>query len=392
MSNAPTITGSDRLPYQLTNDYLFRAVFQSRPKALEGLCRSVLRLSPTDSITVTVQNPIELGKRIEDKEFILDLAVSINNSMFLNLEMQVYPDQFWKERSLSYTCRSFDQLNHGSRYGKVLPVVHVGFLNFSLFPDYPEFFSSYQLTNISNPKYSYSYSDKLRISVVNLTQIELATEEDKQYDIDLWARVFTATTWREVEMLAQNNEYLQEAISGVRQLTADEKIRQQCQAREDFAYWEHIKNTKMKELGEDLQQAQDELLQAQDELQQAQGELQQTQGELQQTQGELQQTQDELQQTQGELQQTQGELQQTQGELQQTQGELQQTQGELQQTQGELQQTQGELQQTQGELQQTQGELQQTQGELQQTRSELQHKDDEIARLHAELEALKKQK
>ena len=280
MSNTTIMSGSDRLPYQLTNDYLFRAVFQSRPKALEGLCRAVLRLSPTDSITVTVQNPIELGKRIEDKEFILDLAVNINDSMFLNLEMQVYPDQFWKERSLSYTCRSFDQLNHGSKYGQVLPIVHVGFLNFSLFPDYPEFFASYQLTNISNSKYSYSYSDKLRISVVDLTQIELATEEDKQYDIDLWARVFTATTWREVEMLAQNNEYLQEALSGVRQLTEDEKIRQQCQAREDFAYWERIKNAKMKELGEDLQQAQDDLLQAQGELQQAQDELQQAQKQL----------------------------------------------------------------------------------------------------------------
>lgn len=161
-----------------------------------------------------------------------------------------------------------------------MPIVHVGFLNFSLFPDYPEFFASYQLTNISNPKYSYSYSDKLRISVVDLTQIELATEEDKRYDIDLWARVFTATTWREVEMLAQNNEYLQEAISGVRQLTEDEKIRQQCQAREDFAYWERIKSTKMKELSEDLQQAQDKLQQTQDELQKKDDEIARLRAEL----------------------------------------------------------------------------------------------------------------
>ena len=42
-------------------------------------------------------------------------------------------------------------------------------------------------------------------------------------------------------MLAQNNEYLQEAVSGVRQLTEDEKIRQQCEAREMNAYWERIR-------------------------------------------------------------------------------------------------------------------------------------------------------
>lgn len=42
-------------------------------------------------------------------------------------------------------------------------------------------------------------------------------------------------------MLAQNNEYLQEAVSGVRQLTAEEKIRQRCQDRETNAYWERIR-------------------------------------------------------------------------------------------------------------------------------------------------------
>lgn len=130
-----TSTGS--LPYSLRNDYMFRAVFQSRPKALEGLCRSVLCLNPKDIVQVELRNPIELGTRIESKEFILDLAVNVNNSIFLNLEMQMYHDDFWTERSLSYVCRSYDNLNHGETYGQVLPVVHVGFLPYDLFPEYP---------------------------------------------------------------------------------------------------------------------------------------------------------------------------------------------------------------------------------------------------------------
>ena len=276
-----------KLPYRLTNDYLFRAVFQTRPKALEGLCRAVLRLKPEDTLSVTLQNPIELGTRIDNKEFVLDLAVIINNVLFLNLEMQVYHEAFWKERSLSYACRSFDQLNHGENYNKVLPVVHVGFLNYSLFPEYPEFFATYELANTSSPNYSYLYSDKLRISVVDLTQIELATEDDKNHDIDLWARVFTATTWEEIEMLAQNNEYLKEAVSGVRQLTEDEQIRQQCQAREDFEYWERIRNNYTKELGENLELTQNKLEQTQDKLEQTQGELEQTQGKLAKALAEL---------------------------------------------------------------------------------------------------------
>lgn len=102
----------------------------------------------------------------------------------------------------------------------------------------PEYYAMYQLINKKN---FFIYSDKFSIGVIDLTQIELATEEDCRYGVNLWARVFTATTWEEIEMLAQNNEYLQEAVSGVRQLTAEEKIRQRCQDRETNAYWERIR-------------------------------------------------------------------------------------------------------------------------------------------------------
>lgn len=233
------IPATGKLPYRLTNDYLFRAVFQAYPKALEGLCRSLLHLSPEDIISIKLQNPIELGKRIESKEFILDLALSINHSLFMNLEMQVSNKGYWSERSLSYACRSFDNLNHGDNYSLVLPVIHIGFLDFTLFPEQPEFFSTYKLSNVKNQQI---FSDKLCISVVDLTQIELATEEDKKYGIDLWARILKATTWEEINMLAQNNEYLQETACAVCELTEEEQIRQQCQAREDYEYWERIAN------------------------------------------------------------------------------------------------------------------------------------------------------
>ena len=238
MKTPDTMKTLTPLPYRLTNDYLFRAVFQSRPKALEGLCRSILHLPPKDTVTVTLRNPVELGKRMENKEFILDLAVTVNDSVYLNLEMQMYHDNYWIERSISYTCRSFDNLNHGAEYGMVLPVIHVGFLDYDLFPEHPQFFSTYLLTDTKNRQI---YSDKFRISVVNSNHTELATEEDKTFSTDLWARAFKTESWEEINMLAKQNEYLKEAVSGIAVLSKDEQIRQQCQAREDFEYWERIR-------------------------------------------------------------------------------------------------------------------------------------------------------
>lgn len=61
------------------------------------------------------------------------------------------------------------------------------------------------------------------LSVLDLTRIDLATEEDRQYQIDHWASLFSATTWEELKMLAQDNDYIKEASETVYHLTQEEK-------------------------------------------------------------------------------------------------------------------------------------------------------------------------
>ena len=55
------------VPYTLTNDYLFRAVFQSNEKALRGLLCALLHLKPEDIKSLFIQNPIEIGKRLKQR-------------------------------------------------------------------------------------------------------------------------------------------------------------------------------------------------------------------------------------------------------------------------------------------------------------------------------------
>ncbi|MDE7299498.1 MAG: Rpn family recombination-promoting nuclease/putative transposase [Lachnospiraceae bacterium] len=183
----------------------------------------------------------------------LDLALLVNDSLYLNLEMQMYRDAFWTERSLSYVCRGFGNLNRGEEYDRVFPAVHTGFLDYDLFPEHPEFVSTFLLTNTKNGRI---FSDRLRISVVYLNRIELATEEDKIYGLDLWARAFRAATWEELEMLSKQNEYLQKTVVTIRKLTAEERIRQHCQAREDFEYWERMRALELQRSKEALAESQ----------------------------------------------------------------------------------------------------------------------------------------
>lgn len=217
--------------FNMTNDYMFRAVLQANNKVLRGLICSLLHLPEEEVLSVEIRNPIILGDSIDNKEFYLDIHVCLNNRLLINLEMQLSNQQNWQNRSVLYLCRAFDQLAHGQEYLDAIPVMHIGFLDYTLFDEFPEFYATYKLINV---KKHYIYSDNFTLSVVNLSQINLANEEDKKYHIDQWARFFKAATWEEIHMLAAENNYIREAAETIFQLSADEQIRERCLAREEY--------------------------------------------------------------------------------------------------------------------------------------------------------------
>ncbi len=152
-TKAPSITfttplqnATGRMPYTLTNDYMFRAMLQRSKGALKGIVCSITGFKPEQIKSVEILNPIELGKSVEAKDFILDIRVLLNDDTVINLEMQVLNLGNWPERSLGYLCRSFDSLSRDQDYIETKSVIQVCFLDFTLFPETPEFFGTYMVT------------------------------------------------------------------------------------------------------------------------------------------------------------------------------------------------------------------------------------------------------
>ncbi|MDD2971655.1 MAG: PD-(D/E)XK nuclease family transposase [Lachnospiraceae bacterium] len=135
--------------------------------------------------------------------------------------------------SIGYLSRKFDQLNRGSAYSNIFPVHQIGILNFTLFPECPEFYATNKIMNVRN---HHIYSDKFTLSVLDLTQIHIANERDISYQLDYWAKLFLAKTWEDIKMLADKNDAIKEAAATMYVMSADEKIRMQCEARERYEY------------------------------------------------------------------------------------------------------------------------------------------------------------
>ena len=229
------------IPYTLTNDYMFRVILQKHTRVLKSIVCACLNLNKEDIIEITIQNPIKLGEAIDDKTFILDINVLLNSNTVINLEMQVLDLNDWPERSLSYLSRSYDNVAKGCDYIDVKPVYHIGFLNYTLFPEYPEFFAKYQLLNVKNHNV---YTSKFNLYVVDLTKTDLATDEDEKSGLLHWTQIFKAKTWEELNHMVEMQQEFMEAAEALYVYNQDEVVKQQCRARQD--YYNHEQATKKK--------------------------------------------------------------------------------------------------------------------------------------------------
>ena len=77
--------------------------------------------------------------------------------------------------------------------------------------------------------------------MVDLTQIELATQEDVDTGLVYWTQVFKAKTWEELKQMAERNQELQEATEALYVYNQDEIVKEQCRARQD--YYNHERGT-----------------------------------------------------------------------------------------------------------------------------------------------------
>ena len=72
--------------------------------------------------------------------------------------------------------------------------------------------------------------------MLNLKQIENVTDNERQSSLYQWAKLFKATTWEEIKMLAKDDSSISEFTFTLYEMSEDEKIRYQCFARERYEH------------------------------------------------------------------------------------------------------------------------------------------------------------
>ena len=177
--------------------------------------------------------------------------------------MQVINYDNWTERSLAYLGREFSKILKGANYADAVPIHQIGILNFTLFKDYHQFYSTYMMQELENHNI---YSSKFARSVLALTQIDNATETDKSYRLDHWARLFSARTWEDLNTFAKENPIMAEVTNTINKLTEDELVREACFRRNEQLAHEAVIARKLEQLSDENNELTDENSKLADEI------------------------------------------------------------------------------------------------------------------------------
>ena len=196
----------------LRNDFVAHYVFLKSKTELKGLICSMMSLKPSEVVSVQDLNTVNYGEYV-DKVIILDIKVELNESEFIDIEIQVYLDEFWEKRSLLYLCRTYNEgIGSGEDYGKLKPTTLITITDRNLGLEaeekYPEFYAQYCFLNIKNYQ---KYSDLLSVKTLYLNKTGLADDDDIREGRVFWAKMFLATTWEEIKALSKNGRAFMEA-------------------------------------------------------------------------------------------------------------------------------------------------------------------------------------
>ena len=122
-------------------------------------------------------------------------------------------------------------------------------------------------------------SSKFAVNVLDLSHIELATQEDKSWSLDFWAKLFKTKTWE--EMIAKDNEYFTDASNTLCDLYADFNVRERCRDREDYELEQKYLHDTIAQQGDKIIQQESMLAQKDDMLAQQAVELEEMKKKIQ---------------------------------------------------------------------------------------------------------------
>lgn len=218
---------------RLVNDFIFLYVFgqEETKDLLLDLVNAVLVDAECQPVrSIELKNPVKLRDASWAKETVLDICATGEDKRQFDIEMQMNYQRDFINRTLYYWAQQYSrQLEKGSTYGILRPVVGINLMDFVLFKDTQENHHRFMLSDVKNPE-SVLTTD-LQIHYVELTKASPRDAKLKQ-----WIRLLenAGKEGADMKVLFSGDEMISRAYEQFERCTQDEELRNLALAREKF--------------------------------------------------------------------------------------------------------------------------------------------------------------
>lgn len=208
-------------------DFCFKELMADA-EVRRGFIAAFLGITPEEIQETQLVNTHLRKEHLSDKLGILDVCVMLNSTTQIDIEIQVASFPLWPERSLFYLSKLFaGGISEGDPYETLNKCIHIGILDFVLFPELKEYCSCYHFWEDHSRQ---MYTDKMEIHVLELPK--LAQRDYPESDLLDWARFLGADCREEMERMADKNEYLGKAYERLNKISADKEKQMEYLSRE----------------------------------------------------------------------------------------------------------------------------------------------------------------
>ena len=210
-------------------DIIFKRIFgnENNEDVISAFLSDLLEI-PRDSIKAVYINNVELTPEYFEQKFSrLDLKLNVDDRI-VNIEMQVNREIDFNERTLYYWAKMYgDELKTGEEYGQLKQTICINIINFNQF-DCKDYHSHFKV--MENTRHEV-LTNKFAIHFFELKKIKYARKNKRMED---WLNLINDETEGDLMDIQNSTEIpeVKKAIVMLRELNADEKIRQEAFYRE----------------------------------------------------------------------------------------------------------------------------------------------------------------
>ncbi len=205
----------------LKYDFVFREVFSY--ESIRKRFISDVTGIPLERIrSAALATPFLLKRHKRQKLGIMDIAVILNDSTRIDIELQVRPQKYWVRRNLFYLAKMYtEDLKTGQKYELLKKCVTISILDFSMVPG-EEYHTTYTLRDRNGKE----LTDLFEIHI-----IELGKRPQDSTAVGEWVQLFNAGTLEEMDMIRTKNAGIMEAVEVVRTMNLGKMLRMEYEAR-----------------------------------------------------------------------------------------------------------------------------------------------------------------